>query len=594
MAYNNISDESLALLEQITYIDSNVLKAAGIKDKDGDDLKILPLNEKASIDDILKVFDDEAIANLRKIGDDAIDGALISGNEWADIIENLKNNKELENLEVFYSELDPSKSVNLNVCYKDRETGQGVITYKGTTGYEEWEDNCLGLTQATTDDQKAALEFYDCCIEKANAGELDNIILTGHSKGGNKAMYVTVVADDPRITKCVSFDGQGFSNEFYEDYFELAEKNGGKITNYFVNKDFVHALMKQISHSQQISCEGYGMDNAPQYHSPNSFFVTDEDGNIQSTDGIPEFADADEVENIKLLNKFVVFAMNHYSEEELEAVGQYLGKITGSYIGDSSLMDGTGALFSDEEAFLTLGSVFYNFAKKYDLSREDFDDFMQTFAVGDEQAEVVDNLCEYVHNMQDSIIGLDNAVTSMQEDGISGIPDAIDGLGAYVGNAADIAFDFIGDAADYGLSASGNILEGAGNYIGGPFENIGAGANDLLHLGGNIINEEFDLQGDYFNGSVEENDLWHNGAISGAVSGALSDIVDGFVAGALLGPIDAGLSEPIVNAKANEDKSFSYTPIENPSDYYKNQHGKRFIKQEEDKQMNCNRRAIAH
>ena len=42
----------------------------------------------------------------------------------------------------------------------------------------------------------------------------NNITVTGHFKGGNKAQYVTIVTD--RIGRCVSFDGQGFSKEFLE------------------------------------------------------------------------------------------------------------------------------------------------------------------------------------------------------------------------------------------------------------------------------------------------------------------------------------------------------------------------------------------
>ena len=588
MEYKDFSDESLALLEHITYIDSNVLEAADIRDSNNKVLDILPLEEGASIGEVLEVFDDDAIAKLREFGDDPVPGALISGNEWADIIENLKGNEELKNLEVFYSEKDSSESVNLNICYKDRETGQGVITYKGTTGYEEWYDNCIGFTEQDTKEQQAALAFYNKCVDKAENGELGSITLTGHSKGGNKAMYVTVVADDDRISKCVSFDGQGFSNEFYDEYAELADENGGKIKNYFVSKDFVHALLKQIPHSQQISCAGYGMDDAAQYHSPNSFFVTDKDGKIQSTNGIPEFEHEDEDENIKLLNKFVVYAMNNYPEEDLEKLGQYLGEVTGQFIGAEDKLAGAGALF-DEESILTLGSIFYGFSKKYDLSRDDFDDFMQTFAVNDEQAENVDNICEYVHNAQDSILGLDSAVSAIQEDGIWGIPDAVSGLNEYVSNAADISYDLVGDGIGFSVGKVGDGFEAVGEFFGGPAEDIGAGISDFIHWGGDLVNDGFDYFGDIQNGSFDAEE----------VVDRVSDISHTFGAGMAAG-LSGGfggtvLASPITEKIdiQNPNKSGDYAPIENIHDYYLHQEGKSLIKPEPEQAVGMPRRAVA-
>ena len=41
------------------------------------------------------------------------------------------------------------------------------------------------------------------------------LTVTGHSKGANKAMYTTIMCNN--VTRCVSFDGQGFSKEFLSD-----------------------------------------------------------------------------------------------------------------------------------------------------------------------------------------------------------------------------------------------------------------------------------------------------------------------------------------------------------------------------------------
>lgn len=79
MAY---SANDLELIEMLTYIDGDVLEAAGIPEEK---FKIKP---ESDIGVILSCFDDEALNRLRE-HTESIDGALASGPEWASIIETI-------------------------------------------------------------------------------------------------------------------------------------------------------------------------------------------------------------------------------------------------------------------------------------------------------------------------------------------------------------------------------------------------------------------------------------------------------------------------------------------------------------------------
>ena len=59
--------------------------------------------------------------------------------------------------------------------------------------------------------------------------------MTGHSKGGNKAKYITLM--DDTVDHCVSFDGQGFSDEFMETYSDEIAARQHKIENHNVDYD---------------------------------------------------------------------------------------------------------------------------------------------------------------------------------------------------------------------------------------------------------------------------------------------------------------------------------------------------------------------
>ena len=97
--------------------------------------------------------------------------------------------------------------------------------------YEKDDKNGISVCLTDPEQQRRALSFI-------NNLEYDNITVVGYSKGGNKAKYVSLLSD--KVTRCVSFDGQGFSRQFQEKYGPLIEENRWKITNYALDGDFVN------------------------------------------------------------------------------------------------------------------------------------------------------------------------------------------------------------------------------------------------------------------------------------------------------------------------------------------------------------------
>lgn len=100
------------------------------------------------------------------------------------------------------------------------------------------EDNGEGAYTSVTNEQFEALKFI-------NNLNYDNITVSGHSKGGNKAQYVTILSS--KIKKCVSVNGQGFSNSFLESYREEINKNQSKIVCINAEYDYVSCLFNTIS-----------------------------------------------------------------------------------------------------------------------------------------------------------------------------------------------------------------------------------------------------------------------------------------------------------------------------------------------------------
>lgn len=121
------------------------------------------------------------------------------------------------------------------------------VAYRGT-GDGEWPDNGIGMTEAVTTQQERALAYFEEVVESIGVGEGQRLVVTGHSKGGNKAQFVTMESKySDRIDACYSVDGQGFSQEavkrWQETYGEEDfERRTEKIRGINGENDYVSAL----------------------------------------------------------------------------------------------------------------------------------------------------------------------------------------------------------------------------------------------------------------------------------------------------------------------------------------------------------------
>lgn len=148
-------------------------------------------------------------------------------------------------------------------CFSDAARRAYAI-FSGT-GAGEWDDNCIAGYMADTQQQLRALEWFE---RNVAAKPYRSVVASGHSKGGNKAMYLAVQAGDA-LDGAVSFDGQGFSREFLAAYAHDIERNAGKIRAYALDNDFVNGLLNPISLPEnRIYLAGESYDAPFAYHAP--------------------------------------------------------------------------------------------------------------------------------------------------------------------------------------------------------------------------------------------------------------------------------------------------------------------------------------
>lgn len=181
---------------------------------------------------------DNGLVTLKKLLKE-VDKSLLNENDiraYEKIKKIVMSDTYLQNLTIWHqSKVMGYDMQGLNAAVFKDGNNNAFVVFRGT-GNAEWLDNGYGLSglpeHLHTTQQKEALEYFDKVVEML--GKDVSITVTGHSKGGNKAQYVTINSQyRDRITACFNFDGQGFSPEAIESF---KSKHGAESYQEAVNK----------------------------------------------------------------------------------------------------------------------------------------------------------------------------------------------------------------------------------------------------------------------------------------------------------------------------------------------------------------------
>lgn len=195
--------------------------------------------------------------------------------------------------------------------FKDPSTGNVYVSYRGT-GDGKWVDNGVAMANESSLMQRRAEEYFNSVVEDPGNNLMNyqdgKLIVTGHSKGGNSAQYVTLSSEYGHlIDNCYSMDGQGFSqaaiDSFKEQYGEKHYKDQiDKMYSINGHNDYVHDLgIAVIKKENTYFFNSTTGDGFAQWHENDGFFNSetgrinfsyDVNGNIISVEQGPigEFA----------------------------------------------------------------------------------------------------------------------------------------------------------------------------------------------------------------------------------------------------------------------------------------------------------------
>ena len=162
-------------------------------------------------------------------------------------------------------------------CFVDPATNEATVAFQGTdASYRAWYDDFDGAGMTfSTPMQDAAASFVESL-------PYDSITVSGHSKGGNLAAFVTM--ECPNVDRCVSYDGQRLGEPYLLANMDKVNANGDKIKTISAHNDPVNTLLLG-TYGEDVYVQNTGEQFMACHYATNLLFdnTYDEFGNFDST-----------------------------------------------------------------------------------------------------------------------------------------------------------------------------------------------------------------------------------------------------------------------------------------------------------------------
>lgn len=389
MGKNLLSTEEILLLNNLMYM------------RDSEEMHSVAQYQGKTIRDLIEDIDINQMNNHTEYTDG------MTGDEWKEIICAVKNNDTLMNMKIASTYKDENYGGGESAVFINEASGEAVVAFQGTAvapGGIEWKDNFYGggptdaADGVSTLNQERALEWY-----RSLDLEGKSVTITGHSKGGNKAKYIALLDDS--VDRCVSFDGQGFSDEFMEKYRDQISRRQDVIENHNADCDFVNMLLNDIG--KKYYYETTNVDSFVENHCTNAFLKVNPDGSCT-------MIRTDQSEIIKHMDSFLNSYFRSISSEEKAEVMALVGTLVeGGLSGEDInfyldvLMDGDNL---DKASYLI--AYFLEYGEKYPEFFNSIETILNQMGMG-EINKIVDMVLGVMNwKYYDLLRGLMNGISS--------------------------------------------------------------------------------------------------------------------------------------------------------------------------------------
>ncbi len=231
----NFTEAEWLILSSLGY----AVNSSDSKNYDKTSGNLIDGKDKLKVEDLLEKLEKKATNNKK----------LTDLENYTEAIKSLK--EKLKGYVVskfsFHNKEEESGFVALSIEPVPNDDKDVIVCCRGSDslGIEnanDWTDADLALLANEMNEQQ-----YEMNLFMNDINDYNNIYLTGHSLGGNLAMYGAIIYDEPeKIRNVYSFDGPGFNDEFIKIYKDKIKAVNGKIMNFQNENDVVSSCFNSI------------------------------------------------------------------------------------------------------------------------------------------------------------------------------------------------------------------------------------------------------------------------------------------------------------------------------------------------------------
>lgn len=466
-----------------------------------------------SVGDIVQKLNDQ----IGQIQDGHDYGSFMTGSDWKNLIHAVQADQTLMDVQLVQTHSDPEGG-GVSALFTNPSTNEAVVVFRGTAP-GEWKDNFIGGAATNASDgvstpcQKNALDWY----QDLDLSEYDSVTVSGHSKGGNKAKYVAIL--DGSADRCLSFDGQGFSDEFIAVYGDEIAARQYKIENHNVGYDYVNLLLNDVGAVQFYEGQDLGAGGFAENHCPNTFLVFGEDGSVTMVPGerAPEMAALDE-----FLNSY----LRSLPPEEKRGVLELFGNLADiAFNSDDMVNDLVNIMLRPESAENCANLVAYlsRYAQENPELAEQINHALAIFGMGDftKVVNTVEGILNWEHfDKLLAILGIGGDVAAVL---VSWIPDPMmnkllemieSGLGITLSRENLITLlGFISQVSDARNEITMAPNQGGDLTVSGRGRPVQFGVCPDILLSSGAAVEQVTLSLDQIHAQIEQERGWLNGSL---------------------------------------------------------------------------------
>lgn len=157
-------------------------------------------------------------------------------------------------LKGFINDVDRSADKQFAACTAQLPTGDVCIIYRGTDdSLIGWKEDCLLCLPEPIPSHTSARHYLAAAVQADSSSGIKRLYLTGHSKGGNLALYAAGTAESAvqqRIEQVFCFDNPGFAVDMMQNAgFQAILPN---ISSFIPQSSVVGVLLSYFPHAAVI------------------------------------------------------------------------------------------------------------------------------------------------------------------------------------------------------------------------------------------------------------------------------------------------------------------------------------------------------